>query len=212
MAGPGQRTAPSPAFVPHFEEPKHMAALNPKIFTWARQTAGLSLEQAAQAIGLKDAFGLTGAERLAALEQGEAELSRPLLVRMAKAYRRSLLVFYLPEPPRTGNRGQDFRMVPGAPPPAFDADLDALLRDIRARQNIVKSLQEDLEAEPVSFIGSVDIATPAAILAGSIAKSIHFELPEFRAQKTSDNAFAYLRRKVEDSGVLEGYLRLKMPY
>ena len=71
-------------------------AINPAILAWARTTAGLSLEAAAHSIGLNDAYGLTGAERLAALESSEEQLTRPLLLKMAKAYRRSLLVFYLP--------------------------------------------------------------------------------------------------------------------
>ena len=78
--------------------------LNPKIFTWARETAGLTLEQAAQSIELGAARGKAGDERLAAIEAGDEAPSRPLLLRMAKAYRRPLLVFYLAAPPRTGNR------------------------------------------------------------------------------------------------------------
>ena len=54
-----------------------MAAIQPKILTWARETAGLSLDDAARALGLNPARGRTGAERLAALEAGEKEPSRP---------------------------------------------------------------------------------------------------------------------------------------
>ncbi len=76
-----------------------MPAIQPKILTWARETAGLSLDEAAVALGTK-------AERLASLEAGADEPTRPLLVKMAKAYRRPLLVFYLVEPPRQGDRGR----------------------------------------------------------------------------------------------------------
>jgi Zn-dependent peptidase ImmA (M78 family) len=178
-----------------------MGSLNPDILIWARTTAGLSLDEGAHAIGLKDAYGSTGAERLDALERGKDEPSRPLLLKMAKAYRRPLLAFYLPRPPKTGDRGQDFRTVPGAPSPLFDPDLDAMLRDIKARQSIVKSLQEDLEAEPVSFIGSVGMGTPVTQLAELVAKTIDFTLKDFREQKTGELAFSYLRSKIEDAGV-----------
>jgi Zn-dependent peptidase ImmA (M78 family) len=161
----------------------------------------LSLEDGAHNISLNDAHGLTGAERLARLENGEDQPTRALLTRMAKAYRRSLLVFYLSTPPKTGDRGQDFRTVPGAAPPQFDPDLDALLRDIRARQSLVKSLQEDLEAEPVAFIGSATMDIPVERLAQHIAESIRFDRREFRARKTVDLAFSYLRTKIEDAGV-----------
>src|SRR5438094_273095 len=90
-----------------------MGTIRPEILTWARETAGLSLEDAARSIGLKEARGQKAAERLAALETGAEEPPRSLLVKMAQAYRRPLLVFYLREPPKTGDRGQDFRTLPG---------------------------------------------------------------------------------------------------
>ena len=49
-----------------------MPAVNPEILTWARETAGLSLERAADAIQLSAARGLSGAERLEALENPKA--------------------------------------------------------------------------------------------------------------------------------------------
>jgi len=178
-----------------------MITLNPAILTWARETAGLSLEDAADAIGLNDARGLRGSERLAALEKGENQPSRPLLLKMAKAYRRSLLVFYLTEPPKRGDRGQDFRTVPGAPPPLYDPELDALLRDINARHSIVKSLREDLEAEPLAFVGSVNMDTSVTQLARRVAHHLGFVLSEFQSQSSVELAFAYLRSKIEASGI-----------
>ena|SRR6266699_80059 len=91
-----------------------MPTLNPDILRWARTTAGLSLEEAAHAIELSDAHGVSGPQRLAALEAGKDEPSRPLLLRMAKAYRRSLLVFYLEKEPKAGDRGKDFRRLPSS--------------------------------------------------------------------------------------------------
>src|SRR5579862_4259187 len=114
--------------------------LNPEIFTWARSTAGLSADEAARALGFNDTRDRSAAERLMALEAGDEEPSRSVLLKMAKAYRRSLLVFYLSEPPRTGDRGQDFRTVPGVPPPLYNPILDALIRDIRGRQTVVRGL------------------------------------------------------------------------
>ena len=76
-----------------------MPRSNPQVLTWARETAGLSLAEAADAITLNTARGVTGADRLAAMERGEVDPSRPLLLRMAHKYRRPLLVFYLDRPP-----------------------------------------------------------------------------------------------------------------
>jgi Zn-dependent peptidase ImmA (M78 family) len=178
-----------------------MPALNPEIFEWARETAGLSLDEAAHAIELREAHGVSGAQRLAALEAGKEEPSRPLLLRMAKAYRRSLLVFYLERPPKTGDRGKDFRTLPGAQPPLYNPVLDALIRDIRGRQSVIRSLLEDAEAEKLPFIGSATMNVAVPALAERIVRQINFDLAKFRNQDSVNDAFAYLRFRVEDTGI-----------
>jgi len=89
-----------------------MPSVNPDILRWARETAGFTLEEAAEKLAVSEARGVPGAERLAAYESSEQEPSRPLLLRMAKQYRRPLLAFYMSQVPRTGQRGQDFRTLP----------------------------------------------------------------------------------------------------
>jgi Zn-dependent peptidase ImmA (M78 family)/transcriptional regulator with XRE-family HTH domain len=174
--------------------------LNPEILQWARKTAGLSLEEAAHALDLKEAYGTSGPDRLAALEAGKEEPSRPLLLRMAKRYRRSLLVFYLEQPPKAGDRGKDFRTLPRTEP-LYNPVLDALLRDIRGRQGIIKSLLEDSEVEKLSFIGSATVDVPVPALAERITKQLGFNLSIFRAQAKMDEAFAYLRLRTEASRI-----------
>ena len=175
--------------------------LNPDILRWARETAGLSLEEAAHKIEIKEAYGSSGPERLAALEAGKEEPSRPLLLRMAKAYRRSLLVFYLEQRPKTGDRGKDFRTLPGGKEPLYNPVLDALLRDIRGRQGIIKSLLEDSEVEKLPFIGSATVDVPIPMLAARITKQLKFDLDSFRQQAKIEEAFAYLRLRTEASRI-----------
>jgi Zn-dependent peptidase ImmA (M78 family)/transcriptional regulator with XRE-family HTH domain len=178
-----------------------MPILNPEILSWARETAGLSLAQAADVIGIKESRGRTGAERLAALEAGNENVSRSQLVRMTKVYRRSLLVFYLEHPPAKGDRGQDFRTVPGSEPPLYSPTLDALIRDIKGRQSTMKSLREDSETEKLSFVGSANMSSAAESLSERIIQKIGFNLGEFRGQSSIENAFTYLRSKIEESGI-----------
>src|SRR5579872_6775813 len=118
-----------------------MSAIQPTILVWARETAGLSLDDAAHALMINQARGKTGAERLAAMEAGVEEPTRAMLLRMSKVYRRPLLAFYLATPPRQGDRGQDFRTLPGKE--RFNPELDALVRDIKARQGLIRSMLED---------------------------------------------------------------------
>ena len=179
-----------------------MPRVNPEILRWARETAGLEPEEAAHKIGLRAARGATALERLAALEAGEGEPTRPLLVRMAKQYRRSLLTFYLPVPPARGDRGEDFRTLPIDHSDTDEALLDALIRDVRARQSLVRAVLEDEEgATPLSFVGSMAQTAGAAALAESIRETLVVSLREFRAAPSTSEAFNLLRSKAEDAGI-----------
>jgi Zn-dependent peptidase ImmA (M78 family)/transcriptional regulator with XRE-family HTH domain len=174
--------------------------VNPEILVWARKTAGLTLDEAARALGFNDTRGRSAAQRLMGYEAGE-EPSRSVLLKMSKTYRRALLVFYLSEPPRSGDRGQDFRTVPGGPPPLYNPLLDALIRDIRGRQTTVRSLLEETESQPVNFVGSAAINEPAERLVTRIKDRQNFTLDQFRRQPTVEHAFNYLRQTIEATGV-----------
>jgi Zn-dependent peptidase ImmA (M78 family) len=175
-----------------------MGAIRPEILTWARETAGLSLEDAARAIGLKDARGETGSERLAKIE-GSGDPPRPLLLKMTKTYHRPLLVFYLNRPPKTGDRGQDFRTLPGQD--KYNPELDALIRDIKSRQGLVRSILEDEKSDPVAFIGTATMDLAVGEMALRIADTLKFSLNDFRAEKTGAAAFAHLRARIESAGI-----------
>ena len=177
-----------------------MATVQPEILRWARETAGFSVDAAAAALALSDARGRTKTERLANMEAGEEDPTRALLVKMAKAYRRPLLVFYLAAPPKQGDRGQDFRTLP-AGHARFNPELDALVRDIKARQGLIRSMLEDNQAGPVDFIGSATMELPAPRLAAVMANRLGFSLDRFRAMKNPDEAFGYLRETIEQTGV-----------
>ena len=178
-----------------------MPEVNHEILWWARDKAGMSVSEAAQAIGLRDGKRATAEEQLRALESGEKPISRPRLLKMAEKYHRSLLVFYLDQPPRTGDRGEDFRTAPNTIPVEHDAILDALLRNINVRHNLVRSLLEDEEAPNLNFIGSASMDQGAEGVSRSIVRTIGFDLREFRNQEGFNKAFNYLRNQVETAGV-----------
>jgi hypothetical protein len=45
-----------------------MPSVNPEILSWARETAGLSMEEAAEKLGIHDSHGVNAAQRLAAFD------------------------------------------------------------------------------------------------------------------------------------------------
>lgn len=178
-----------------------MPDVNPDILRWARETAGLSLEEAGAAVGIGPARGKTSAERLDQIERGQRSPSRPLLLKLAKAYRRSLLIFYLQTPPAKGDRGRDFRTLPDSPAPQLNAWVDALIRDIKGRQALVRTLLEEEEAPLRSFVGSATTKLDARNLASRIADEIDFALPDYRRERDIGGAISYLRQKVENAGI-----------
>jgi len=171
-----------------------MTRFNPEVFRWARESAGLALDEAARAVGVAETS-------LKAIEAGEKEPSRTMLSNMAKAYRRSLLTLYLAAPPKKGDRGEDFRTVVEEQTIEAEADVDALLRDLRARQRLVRAvLEEDEDARPLEFIGSVNMGVGVSAVREAIERLLGITCTEYRAQKDAEGAFNLLREKVERAG------------
>ena len=176
--------------------------VNPAILVWARETAGLSLDEAAARLPIGPAKGATPAERLATIESGEVAPTRALLREMAVRYRRPLIAFYLSRAPVRGTRGEDFRMSEEPPPPGAEAILDALLRGIHSRQAILRAaLEDEGEALPRQFVGSARVELGIGAVASSIRETLGFTLDEYRSAPSVDAAFSGLRARVEAVGV-----------
>lgn len=179
-----------------------MPKVNPEILTWARETAGLTLDEASQKLRISEARGVSPPDRLAALEAGEVEPTRPLLVKMAKKYRRPLLVFYMSAPPREGDRGQDFRKLPQDYLGTSEPLVNALIRDVQARQSIIRAVLEDEdEAEKLPFVGSMKMSDGVEAVVNAIRETVEVDLEEFRSQQSPNKAFQLLRSSVEALGV-----------
>lgn len=125
-----------------------------------------------------------------------------MLVKMAKQYRRPLLVFYLYEVPRMGSRGEDFRKL-SEPPRQVEVGLvDAVIRDIRVRQLVVKACIEAAgEQEELPFIGSKQRKQGVRPVAAAIERTLYFDRDAFRGKANSRHSFAYLRQLAEDCGI-----------
>lgn len=172
-----------------------MTGFNPQVFQWARESAGLGLEEAARALHIVPAS-------LAAIEQGAKEPSRTTLSNMAKTYRRSLLALYLATPPKKGDRGEDFRTVSADRSVEAEADIDALVRDLRARQSLVRAVLEDEdEVQRLAFVGSATLQDSPASVCRAIETTLGITRADLRRQANADQAFAMLRRHAERVGV-----------
>ncbi|MGB0697044.1 MAG: ImmA/IrrE family metallo-endopeptidase [Rhodospirillaceae bacterium] len=176
--------------------------INPAMLVWARETAGLTLEEAADALPfLKDTQTQTAVYKLLALEAGDKAPTRKQLQAFAAAYHRTLTVFYLKAPPKQADRGEDFRQNQDSLTRQESAKLDVLLRDMKARQEMLRDLlEEEEDTEPLDFVGSARVNDPVNHLADVMCHALGFDRAAHRTGKP-DDLFRELRRKCEALGV-----------
>jgi Zn-dependent peptidase ImmA (M78 family)/transcriptional regulator with XRE-family HTH domain len=177
--------------------------INSAILIWARETAGLSIEEAAERLGLSDTKTATAVEKLTALEEGRTKPTRNQLLKIATIYRRPMTAFYMAAPPIVGNRGEDFRTHPGPVSRKDNGLLDALLRDIRARQDMVRSiLEDDDDTGELDFVASVTIRDDVTRTANLIRERLGIaNVRDLRRFNGAEALFNDLREKTERLGV-----------
>lgn len=177
--------------------------VNPEILVWARQSAGFDVDEAASKLGFKDTLKATADEKLEALEAGEKQPSRSQLRKFATVYMRPLVTFYLSEPPRKGVRGNDFRQSPDARSIRDNAMVDTLLRNVKARQEMIRDiLLDDDSFTPPRFVGAETIKIGAGALVELIAKELDFNYKDPSLRKGDTNGlFSRLREASETAGI-----------
>lgn len=126
---------------------KQDAIVRPELLLWARQEAGLTVEQAARKIPVKP-------ERLIACEQGSARLTVNQLRSLSNAYKRPLALFFLP--PHSANL-RDFRRSPEQPEGSESPALRYEIRRARYRRQVSLELFEELGEQPPTFIRTTAI-------------------------------------------------------
>ena len=118
-----------------------LAYATPEVLRWARESAGLTLLEAAARIGV-DWFRLEGAER------GEDNLTLREAEEAAKIYERPLALLFAPEVPDEAPPEVQFRMMPGAPDLPWETDMHLFSRRIRERQEAALEMYEGLGEGP----------------------------------------------------------------
>jgi len=116
---------------------RQLAQIKPDLLRWARDTAGLSLEAAADKLKVKPG-------QLARWEAGDLPPTVPQLRKAADVYKRPLALFFLPAPPAQPELPHDFRRLPGVEVPPLSPELLREMRRARRRRAISLELLADL--------------------------------------------------------------------
>jgi len=191
--------------------------VNHNILVWARKEANLSRESAANKACINDLKargekeGLSSTLRLERWEEGIETPSFSQLEKLAKAYRRPVLTFFLPEPPRKKTRLEDFRTIGGRDidSDAFSPELSALLRQIEALQLNMYDLLLDIGSKPLSFVASVSPNTTPIQVAQHIRSLLDYSFYNQKDTGDYNQVFSNIRTKAGQQGVfvlLEGNL------
>ena len=181
------------------------ALITPSVLKWARERAKLSVKQAAEKLGQE-------VEEVEAWERGEKYPSIAQARKASEAYRRSLAVFYLPEPPRDFDPIKDFRQLPDVEPGDYSPELALLLRQLQSRQEWMREYLVSHGADPIDFIGSASIKDSPSKLAASIRLKLGATTDAQCSTNGPQGALTYWVNLVEEIGVCvcrEGKIELQ---
>lgn len=178
-----------------------MSHINNDFLKFARENLNLSLEEACKKLQIKDSLKVSAIEKLMAYENGKNQPTQNQVARMAQAYHKSLLSFYLPKIPKQTKRGEDFRTIQNLHTKE-NALLDILLRDIRARQDLLReTILEDDEEYKLTTFEKVQKSKNVKSMTSEVITAIDFDLKKFRGFRDVSESFKYLRMLVETKGI-----------
>jgi Zn-dependent peptidase ImmA (M78 family)/DNA-binding XRE family transcriptional regulator len=173
-----------------------VATPTPSLLTWARESAGMSLEAAAKKLGVR-------VEQLSSWENGDSRPSIPQLRKIAEAYRRPLAAFYLPEPPKRFEVMRDFRrLARDASVPTRTPQLALEIRKAFDRREWALELWAELDEPIPVFSPAVKLNDPVEETATRLRRGLNISVEEQATWRHDNDAFKGWRNKVERAGVL----------
>jgi Zn-dependent peptidase ImmA (M78 family) len=174
--------------------PRTKALVEPAILSWARTSAGLTVDEAARSLQTKE-------ENVAAWESGAESPSMPQLRKMAVVYKRLLSDFYLPAPPEEAPLPHDFRRLPGEVANHYSRSLRHQLRQSRDRRTLAIDLAAELDV-PITQLPLVDLAGDPERAGSSVRDLLGVTLDAQIAWRDPRRSYNAWRAAVEAAGVL----------
>lgn len=138
------------------------AYITPKVLKWARESAKMSLEQAAVKIS-------KAPDVIESWENGDTQPTIKQAEALAKAYRRPFALLFLPDIPRDFQPLQDFRRKAAKP---LGTASTFIIREIQQKQAWISDIYKDNEEHELSFVGRYTINSNPQIVANDILKTL----------------------------------------
>jgi Zn-dependent peptidase ImmA (M78 family)/DNA-binding XRE family transcriptional regulator len=166
----------------------------PALLRWARESARLTIEAAAQRAGMKP-------NALEEWERGEDAPSIPQLRKLAEIYKRPLVVFYLPKPPKDFDALRDFRRLPVGVPDE-SPELASEIRWAHEMREVALEAYRLLEEEIPTFDIAAKITEPPATVADRLRTATGLKSDQMLTTTDWYEAYRLRRDALENIGVL----------
>lgn len=174
-----------------------ISGINPEVLIWARERAGLAVEDVAQSMG-KDP------DVIASWESGESSPTYVQLEKLAyKVFKRPLAVFFLPVPPDEPDPDQFFRTLPDFEIDNLENDTLYALRQAQAMQLSLSELHEGVNPAEQSIVSEINASSDEDVvqLAKRVRSHIGVELREQIDLRNTNEALKFWRDIVQDYGI-----------
>ena len=171
------------------------ALINPELLAWARESAGMALDEAAERSHLR-------ADQLRSWEEGISRPTMNQLRELARVYRRPVTVFYLPKPPKDFDAMRDFRRRPGGVLLHQSPELHFEIRRAQARRQVAIELCQLLDEPVPKFTFAARVGDDPEGTAHRIRQLLGVGHGEQAAWGTAYQAFNRWRAAVERAGAL----------
>ncbi len=164
------------------------------MLTWARERAGLGVEELARKVNV-------GTERVQTWERS-GSISMPQAERLARTARVPLGYLFLSRPPDESLPIPDFRVRGDTPPSDPSPDLLETVYAMQRRQMWMRDELIENGAEPLGFVGTYEPNGHANVVSDAMRSALGLADRWAASEATWSDALRLLRDSVEDAGIL----------
>lgn len=164
------------------------AFITPKVLRWARESARMTLEEAAAKISS------LSANKLNNWEEGISQPTIKQAEALAKAYRRPFAIFFLPDIPRDFQPLQDFRKKNAK---TLGTASIFIIREIQQKQTWISELYAENEEAILPFVGKFSIKSNPITVAKDILSTLKIDPRNY----STDNPIKEWITKAEANGI-----------
>jgi len=178
----------------------HTSPINPIVLRWARETAGLSLEEVAAKLKRKTVT----TEIVAEWESGGSSPNYVQLEALAyDIYKRPLALFFFPDPPVEETPKQAFRTLPEMEIQRLSSRMRFLMRQAKAMQINLEELYGGVNPAEHQIVRNQEFSLNASVaeLAHIVRHFLGIDLSEQLQWRSSEEAFKAWRNALENCGV-----------